>query len=224
MGIGTTVKVVKGLTYAVYRNVSIRLCLCKGAHVTSNEEIGCGGKEWLRAVGLSIVRAVSEGNVLSIGDTLNTVLQPILSGAQKGFLDCKTYPVIQALLRLDALPTSEKQQTLLYVPPTERSYWDLISPHVSFAYDRPACMGIPLVAPALAGIAMIDGLPDPDCKVTLNFGYYVYQQRLRTLPWRLLTEDELCASVQARDFGVLMILRSETPDMVTVDRRDCAER
>ena len=85
-------------------------------------------------------------------------------------------------------------------------------------------MGIPLVVPALSGIAMIDGLPDQDCKVELNFGYYAYKEKLRTRPRHLLTEDELCPLIRAMEFRELLILRSNDSNMVSVHRRNCVER
>ena len=89
---GTTFKVMHGFAYAVYRNISIRLCLCTGKHVASNDEIGCGGKEWFVALARSMVGTASGGNVLSIGRTFTEMLKPIWLGAQRGFVESKKLP------------------------------------------------------------------------------------------------------------------------------------
>ncbi|HET6327221.1 MAG TPA: hypothetical protein VFG04_21245, partial [Planctomycetaceae bacterium] len=76
---------------------------------------------------------------------------------------------IIALLRgLDRLPLAEKRRTLLYIPKTNRQFWDLL--HAPYSPKDG-----PFVAPALSGIAMLDGLYDrPEGDVWSGYGYQHY--------------------------------------------------
>lgn len=58
------------------------------------------------------------------------------------------YKMYKVLLELDDIPLAEKRETLLFIPRSNELYWDRLYPR-----------SIPMVAPALTGIAMIDGLP-----------------------------------------------------------------
>jgi hypothetical protein len=78
--------------------------------------------------------------------------------------------VLQLLRSLDELPLSEKRASLLFIPKSNRQFWQLLhGPY--WPLDGP------LVAPALSGVAMIDGL----CDRTKNdqwiwYGYDYYPQ------------------------------------------------
>jgi hypothetical protein len=76
---------------------------------------------------------------------------------------------IIALLRgLDRLPLAEKRRSLLYIPKTNRQFWDLL--HTAYSPKDG-----PFVAPALSGIAMLDGLYDrPEGDIWSGYGYQHY--------------------------------------------------
>ncbi|MEO5579207.1 MAG: hypothetical protein ABIR58_01000, partial [Gemmatimonadaceae bacterium] len=72
------------------------------------------------------------------------VLQPALRTS-------RNFPVLDQLQSLSELPLSERRRTALFIPQSETLYWRILS--------RPgACTFAPFVAPALSGIAMIDGM------------------------------------------------------------------
>jgi hypothetical protein len=76
--------------------------------------------------------------------------------------------IIAVLRDLDRLPVSEKRRTLLYIPKSNRQFWDLL--HTAYSPKDG-----PFVAPALSGIAMIDGLYDrPEDDVWSGYGYQHY--------------------------------------------------
>ncbi len=76
--------------------------------------------------------------------------------------------VIVLLRDLNRLPLEEKRRTLLYIPKTNRQFWDLL--HAPYSPKDG-----PFVAPALSGIAMIDGLYDrPEGDVWSGYGYQHY--------------------------------------------------
>jgi hypothetical protein len=85
--------------------------------------------------------------------------------------------IITLLRGLDRLPLAEKRRTLLYIPKTNLQFWDLLhtaySPRVG-----------PFVAPALSGIAMVDGLYDPPKDDSWSaYGYYAYDYPYLTPPY-----------------------------------------
>jgi hypothetical protein len=76
--------------------------------------------------------------------------------------------IITLLRDLDRLPLEEKRRTLLYIPKTNRQFWDLL--HAPYSPKDG-----PFVAPALSGIAMLDGLYDrPEGDVWSGYGYQHY--------------------------------------------------
>jgi hypothetical protein len=77
--------------------------------------------------------------------------------------------IITLLRGLDRLPLEEKRRTLLYIPKTNRQFWDLLHAAPYSPKDGP------FVAPALSGIAMLDGLYDrPEGDVWSGYGYQHY--------------------------------------------------
>jgi hypothetical protein len=76
--------------------------------------------------------------------------------------------VITLFRSLDRLPLAEKRRTLLFIPKTNRQYWDLL--HTPYSPKDG-----PFVAPALSGIAMLDGLYDrPEGDIWSGYGYQHY--------------------------------------------------
>lgn len=79
--------------------------------------------------------------------------------------------VLSILRSIDQMPLAEKRASLLFIPKSNRQFWQLL--HGSFwPLDGP------LVAPALSGVAMIDGL----CDRTEHTQWYWYSYELYPLP------------------------------------------
>jgi hypothetical protein len=85
--------------------------------------------------------------------------------------------IIPLLRGLDRLPLAEKRRTLLYIPKTNLQFWDLL--HTAYSPK----VG-PFVAPALSGIAMLDGLywPSKDDPWSV-YGYEEYDYPYSTPPY-----------------------------------------
>ncbi len=79
--------------------------------------------------------------------------------------------VLTLLRSIDEMPLSEKRASLLFIPKSNRQFWELL--HGPFwPLDGP------LVAPALGGVAMIDGL----CDRTSDTRWYWYSYDLYPQP------------------------------------------
>lgn len=78
--------------------------------------------------------------------------------------------ILVALSSLDRSPVAEKQQTLLFIPKSNRQFWDLL--HGPY-WPKEG----PFVGPALSGLAMIDGLyvPSKD-EPWMGHGYNSYSR------------------------------------------------
>jgi hypothetical protein len=85
--------------------------------------------------------------------------------------------IIRVLRDLGRLPLKEKRRTLLYIPKTNLQFWDLL--HTAYSPK----VG-PFVAPALSGIAMLDGLywPSKDDPWSV-YGYEEYDYPYATPPY-----------------------------------------
>jgi hypothetical protein len=85
--------------------------------------------------------------------------------------------IISVLRDLGRLPLKEKRRTLLYIPKTNLQFWDLL--HTAYSPK----VG-PFVAPALSGIAMLDGLywPSKDDPWSV-YGYEEYDYPYSTPPY-----------------------------------------
>jgi hypothetical protein len=78
--------------------------------------------------------------------------------------------IIPVLSSLDQMPLAEKRRSLLFIPKSDRQYWDLLhGPY--WPKDGP------FVGPALSGLAMIDGLSVPaQNDPWLGHGYHHYSK------------------------------------------------
>jgi hypothetical protein len=112
--------------------------------------------------------------------------------------------VMVALESLAELPREVKQKSLLFIPQSNRLYWDM--------QDR--CSAGPFVAPAVSGLALLDGMPDASCAVSA-YGYDAYTPR--TGPQDPYNARTLCE--RAGHFDQVIIL-DEALQTSTIDCRD----
>ena len=118
------------------------------------------------------------------------------------------YNVMNILKELRNLPLSEKQQTVLFIPQSNATYWN------AFHY----CKYAPFIAPAIAEIAMIDGLPEANCLVE-DYGYQVYHLRTTAQTPQDTTPAILCKKAIAKGFSKLIII--EGADTTSVRKISC---
>jgi hypothetical protein len=97
------------------------------------------------------------------------------------------FPLADTFAELRALPQAEKARTALFIPQSNRQYWELFS----------ICAKVPFAAPALSGLALLDGLPR-DCTL-LFYGYWTYPQPVQRIATTVVAADGAVLEVQATD-------------------------
>jgi hypothetical protein len=129
--------------------------------------------------------------------------------------------IIRVLRDLGRLPLEEKRRTLLYIPKTNLQFWDLL--HTAYSPK----VG-PFVAPALSGIAMLDGLywPSKDDPWSV-YGYEEYDYPYATPPYEKRPQpplDEYLPILKkrcvARGMNQLIVIE-ERNGRVEVRKFDC---
>jgi hypothetical protein len=89
---------------------------------------------------------------------------------EQGLKASVNYNPIQGLLQLNRLPLQDKETSLVFVPQSETKYWTILK--------RPgACAFSGFVVPSLTGIAMIDGMPAADCRLSPYYGLSLFRHR-----------------------------------------------
>ncbi len=115
--------------------------------------------------------------------------------------------LVDKLLALDEnIPIEIKRITLLYIPKTNRSFWDAL----------PLCGGffwpptVQFLGPALSGLAMIDGLPENIC-TPYHYGFSSYKTNTG---WgrKEAADSELCQ--RAKALGFKNVLRLSGGDFI----------
>lgn len=105
--------------------------------------------------------------------------------------------MVNLLLKLHELPLSQKRNTLLFIPQNNLAYWGLA--------NQVGCPFVPFIAPALSGIAMVDGLPPVECggrenQMLCNGGYECYQLRTREQTDEDRTSSSVCSKALEKGF------------------------
>jgi hypothetical protein len=111
------------------------------------------------------------------------------------------YPIVTELREISRLPQRERRQMALFIPQSNQQYWSM------FTSDG-RCSWTPMIAPAVAGVALIDGMPAPDCDVTEQYNMPLYHKRLRPQVAADVTDNAVCAKARAKGFRQVMILES----------------
>jgi hypothetical protein len=84
----------------------------------------------------------------------------------------KNYFVLSELQDIGRMPRSEKERTALFIPQAETEYWDLL--------ERPgACSFSGHIAPAITGVAAVDGMPPHGCELSRYYGLGLFEKRTR---------------------------------------------
>lgn len=103
------------------------------------------------------------------------------------------------------LSVEEKRITALYIPKTERVYWDFLSD----------CKWVTMIAPALTGIAMIDGGPEQSCEKTRLYDFAAYSFSLNSTS-NILSTEEICTLAKEKGFlRVIVVYTNKKKDVVT---------
>lgn len=145
----------------------------------------------------------------------NSIFPPIakwpqlFNNNQKDLEKSSGYAMINTLKSLSEMPRYEKQKTLLFIPQTNRRYWDLMQ----------YCISAPFVAPAISGIAMLDGLPDINCKGDFDY----WSLRLRTEPQTLSLQEPsgLCTRALTLGFTQIITINATADLPIQVNKLHC---
>jgi hypothetical protein len=125
--------------------------------------------------------------------------------------------IITMLNSLDEMPLAEKRRSLLFIPKSNRPYWDLL--HGPYWPKEGTFIG-----PALSGVAMIDGLyvPAKD-DPWIGHGYNHYSKSAASivqppLPQYLPILRSRCAQM---GFSQLIVIDSDRNSALTLRKYDC---
>lgn len=134
------------------------------------------------------------------------------------------FPMDDTFARLRALPQAEKARTALFIPQSNRQYWELFS----------ICAKVPFAAPALSGLAMLDGLPR-DCP-RLFYGYWTYPPPVQStaatataadgaaLEVQATDPDTLCAAARSKGFSRIIVFATNAEQAPVTSTLSCAPR
>jgi hypothetical protein len=113
---------------------------------------------------------------------------------------------IDILVNLYRLPKEEKRFTLLHIPKTDLAFWYLLTgppDRREFSYITP------FVAPALSGLALVEGLPNAEViPPNPGYGYEAYtpsrEARRSSAPDQV--KADLCRKAEGMGFRRILVL------------------
>ena len=124
------------------------------------------------------------------------------------------YPIVTALREISRLPRSERRQSLLFIPQSSTQYWSM------FTADG-RCTYTPLIAPGIASVAMLDGMPAESCQVTDQYNMNVYSKRERPQMAADVTDQAVCARARSKGFQKVLVLDAPNGETPRRRRIDC---
>jgi hypothetical protein len=131
-----------------------------------------------------------------------------------GLIRGRNYQPVAGLLSLASLPLSEKRRTAVFVPQSETKYWSILA--------RPnACGFSGFVVPSLTGMAMIDGMPDAQCKLSPYYGLSLFEKRKSAQTAADVSPDAVCARAKAKGFERVMELRFDDRGIMSKSTSEC---
>lgn len=156
------------------------------------------------------IRQTIAQNQIPIMPHFDGVFQPIpLSVVNEGDRRIHTnYITLIALRQLAQLPMAQKSNTLVYIPKENTAYWGWMPCHI-----------IPLAAPAITGIAMVEGNIQQGCPVE-GYGYSLYEG-INNLSQ--MTTTQLCQTVKSLGFEQAIRLDTTTDMTLMATNITCGE-
>jgi hypothetical protein len=122
---------------------------------------------------------------------------------REGLEASRNFRVLDQLRRLSSLSLAERRRTALFIPQSERRYWDVLT--------RPgACSFSSFVAPALSTMAMIDGMPPFGCELSPFYGLGQYTPRRRPQTEADASAENVCRKARASRFQQVMLLHFDS--------------
>ena len=124
------------------------------------------------------------------------------------------YPIVTALRDIARLPEGYRRRTLLFIPQSNEQYWTM------FTADG-RCTFTPLIAPGIAAMAMIDGMPSWGCEVSEQYNMTSYQPRMRAQTAAEVTDTAICEKARAKGFSQVLVLDAPGNSPPRRRRIDC---
>jgi hypothetical protein len=112
------------------------------------------------------------------------------------------------------MPAEEKSDMLLFIPQSYDLYWRMFD-----ADGR--CTYVSLVAPAIAGIAHLDGMPPFGCDVTDQYNMHSYSPRLREQTPEDVTVAALCSRAARKGFRRVLVFAPDSQGMPSRRVAEC---
>jgi len=110
--------------------------------------------------------------------------------------------VLDCLSAIGARPAEQRRSIVLYIPKTNRSYWDM---------RQLGDGATPFIAPALAGVPMVEGLPEYDDIGWAAVGWGYPQYHLPTAPEPATEKlDQAIEKARGGGFRELLVFRGAT--------------
>ena len=104
--------------------------------------------------------------------------------------------VLHSLETLWSVPLAEKRVSAIYIPKINRAYWG------DFRQGGSSGAATPFLAPALTGMAMVNGLPEyDDIPEVRRLGYGYASYILPTTPGPIMPENLSATAQRARELG-----------------------
>lgn len=144
-------------------------------------------------------------NIASIGD-------PVV--LQRGLERAPLYPYTSKLRELNEMPQAEKSQTLMFIPQSMQVFWRSYP-------NRFLCAYTPLVAPALSGIALVDGRPPVGCELPKGYGMAPYTDRVQEQTAEDGSDVVLCTKARRWGKTRVLVLSSEAGPALAERKVDC---
>lgn len=129
------------------------------------------------------------------------------------------YAFAQNLLEISRLPEKVKRESLIYVPRSNRLYWDHLG-----------CYQVPFVVPVLTGIAHINGLPEPACfsetdyyrkPTTYGYGSYIDMDNDKAYRPEFKTKDP-CTIFGQGAYRYLIVVHESSYEVIETND-ECVE-
>lgn len=150
--------------------------------------------------------APAQVSALSLG---NSAL--LATGLQRS----PVYGLMSTLRELDRMPPELKQRTLLFIPQTYDAFWRI------WKDETGRCSFTPMIAPAISGLALLDGMPPVDCDLTDQYGMLRYHRRTTSQSSADTTSAALCAKARGKGFSRVVVLDGSSLRDVSVRSVDC---
>jgi hypothetical protein len=135
----------------------------------------------------------------------------------EGLRRSPNYVIADALRRMSALPDSVRAMTAVFIPQDQRVFWTSLT--------RPgACTFQPLVVPAVASLAMVDGMPPPDCTLSKYYGMGSFAARTRPQLPADAAPGVLCRRATAAGMNQVLMLTFDSTGHANQTIIRCSKR